>query len=124
MIGFDITNVLRNILLDDKSIQQLVERKIYPLVAPKDTTGDFVVYKRDKYSRDSTKMGISQEASDVIYSVVSSNYNNSVAIAGAIKEALHGKFPSHHFEAYFEDSEEDFVDGKFIQLLLFKIKNI
>lgn len=124
MIGFDITNILRDILLEEESVQKLVERKIYPLVAPKDTNGDFVVYKRDKYSRDSTKMGVYQETSDVIYSVVSNNYNNSVAIADAIKEALHGKFPSHNFEAYFEDSEEDFVDGKFIQLLLFQIKNI
>ena len=52
-----IGNTIRDILIDSTVYEQ-VGNHIYPLVAPENTKGDFIVYLRQKYGRESVKQGI------------------------------------------------------------------
>lgn len=44
-------------MLQDKNIKKMVGHKIFPLQAPLNTEGDFILYQRDGYATSNTKMG-------------------------------------------------------------------
>lgn len=118
---FKITTEVRNILLDVPEIKELVKDKIYPIMAPKDTIGDFLIYQRDEYSKEYTKMGIHSERCRVYISAISDNYDRSQELAYLINESLEGIHPDLDLNIKLADSTEDYEDGKYIQVLLFDI---
>lgn len=60
---FKITSIIRQMLIDDEILRNYisatvdgeVEYKIYPIVAPEGTVGDFIVYYREQYSKNTQK---------------------------------------------------------------------
>lgn len=120
MNHFAITSTLRTLMLQDEAIKAMVDNRIFPLIAPKETEGDFVVYQRDGYSTDKTKMGVYLNQPLVFINVVSEDYDRSQELAGLITDHLVGSYDT--MEISLEDSTEDITDKKFIQVLLFKIK--
>ena len=119
---FKITTKVRAALLAKPEITALIGDQIFPVVAPKDTKGDFLIYKRDEYSKDYTKMGISEQTCRVYVNAISEEYDRSQELAYQINEALEGKHPGLKMEVFLVDSTEDFEDNKYIQVLLFEIK--
>ncbi|WP_106831164.1 tail completion protein gp17 [Parabacteroides pacaensis] len=119
---FKITNVVREILLDTPEIVALVEDKVFPLIASKNTKGDFIIYQRDEYSVDRTKMGVTSQKCRVYVNAVSEDYDRGQNLAGLIYEALEGDFLEPDMRIRLEDSTEDYEDGKYIQVLLFSIE--
>ena len=120
MNHFAITSTLRDLMLADSKIKTLVGSRIYPLLAPNGTEGDFIVYQRDGYAIDKTKMGIYLTQPMVYLNIVSEDYDRSQELAGLIFNCLVGKYDT--MEISLEDSTEDITDKKYIQVLLFKIK--
>ena len=120
MNHFAITSTLRTLMLQDEAIKSMVDNRIFPLIAPKETEGDFILYQRDGYSTDETKMGVYRHQVLVFLNVVSDNYDRSQEIANLIYNCLVGSYDT--MEISLEDSTEDITDKKFIQVLLFKIK--
>ena len=63
---FKITSIIRQMLIDDEILRNYIsvtvdgeiEYKIYPIVAPEGTAGDFIVYYREQYSKKYIKMGV------------------------------------------------------------------
>ena len=55
---FSVCTEIRKMLLEDSKIKELVDNKIFPIVAPEGTVGNFIVYVRDQYSISKTKQGI------------------------------------------------------------------
>lgn len=119
---FDITTVVRGILLSDPTVNELIGEKMFPVFAPQDTKGDFIIYFRDKYEIARTKMGIVEQQCDVFLAVLSDNYDKSTEIADAVFQALEGVFTNPDISIHLADSTEDSVDGKYLQLLKFNIK--
>lgn len=119
---FSITNEVRAILLADPAVSALVGDKITPLVASKDTVGDFIIYQRDEYSIDRAKMGMVTQKCRVYINAVSEDYDRGLELAAAIFEALEGDFTKPDMRIRLEDSTEDYEDGKYIQVLLFSIE--
>lgn len=122
MNKFKITTVLRTILMDSPGIAALVEKKIYPLVAPDGTSGDFIAYQRDGYKQEYTKMGVARQIPTVFVNAVSDDYDRSQEIASEIYECLEGVYRNPEMRIRLEDSTEDYADGKYIQVLLFSIE--
>lgn len=118
---FKIASVIRDLLLQDDSVKELVSNKIYPLFAPEKTDGDFILYKRDEYSIDYTKMGISGQKCRVFVNAVSDDYDRSQEIAVRVFKALQGDY-SDGMKIKMIDSTEDVTDKKYIQVLLFSIE--
>lgn len=55
---FSITTDIRKLLVNDNDLKALVGNNIFPLVAPEGTTGDFIMYYRDKYGKEYTNYGV------------------------------------------------------------------
>ena len=121
-----IGNDIRNILLADADVQAQVGNHIYPCVAAEGTNGDFIVYQRQKYSKEDTKMGVYSDDCEVAVVAVSDSYDDAIALASKIDNALTGYHSldnnSVRFKINLKDSSEVFEDNKFIETLLFEIK--
>lgn len=111
-----------SLLSNNPTIQSFVGNKIYPLVAPQGTSGDFIAVQRDGYRREDTKMGIALQASVFFTTVVSEDYDRSLAIAEAIYDALEGDHPEYESRIRMEDYGEEYVDSKFLQVLKFNLE--
>lgn len=119
---FKSTTIMRSLLLEDSRITDIVEKKIYPLMAPKGTEGDFIIYKRDEYSKEYNKMSITSQKCRVFFNVISESYDRSQHIAFLIDDRLSGYWEDHKLDIKLVDSTEDYEDGKYIQILLFEIE--
>lgn len=120
---FKITTEVRAILLASDSIKNIVGEKIFPVIAQENTKGDFIVYQRDGYKQDSTKFGVYQQMPIVNVIAVSERYERSQEMASLIYDTLSGDFANPDIHIELEDSTEDFIDNKYIQVLQFSIKN-
>lgn len=119
---FKITTELRAILLNNPEIVSLVDDKVFPIVAPKGTEGDFITYQRDGYRQAYTQMGISEQIPYVNVAAISDDYDRSQEMASLIYDVLSGEFREPDITIQLEDSTEDFIDNKYIQVLQFSIK--
>jgi hypothetical protein len=119
---FKITTKVRAALLAKSEISDIVGERIFPVVAPKNTKGDFIIYQRDEYSKDYTKQGIYEQSCRVYVNAISEDYDRSQELAYQINEALEGIHHDLGMDVYLVDSTEDFEDNKYIQVLLFNIK--
>ena len=75
--------------------------------------------KRDSYDTSSTKMGVFREESEIVFEVVTDDYDTGLEIALAMRRVLQGKHGGFTFEIMF--SREYYMEKKFRQLLQFKI---
>lgn len=120
-----VGNDIREILLANTALTAVVGHNIYPIVAPEKTDGDFILYRRDKYSKTLTKMGVVEDVCEVLLTVVSDDYDASFSIAAEIDRTLTGRHTKNTGETItinLIDSTELFEDGKYIQNILFEIK--
>ena len=119
MSKFRITTAIRSALMANEELQALVGDKIMPIRASKGTDGDFVAYWRDRYTRKRTNMGYYDEC-EVFLACVSEDHERSQIIAELVDKELEGVHAE--FTGALEDSIEDMEDGKYIQLLKFKLE--
>lgn len=141
MSNLSVTNALKTILISDDYISDKLKRtddagnityNVLPLFAPDGTTGDFILYKREGFDLERTKMGVSQEKCKIIINVVSSDYDDGQLLAEHVYSALEHDFIDP-IKASFQltDSDED-IDSikdsngvasvRYVQILYFSIK--
>ena len=123
MNPFKIATEIRAILLSSEDNKEAIGEKVFPIIAPENTVGDFIAYQRDSYKQDSTKFGIYQQVPIVNVVAISENYDRSQHLASLIYDTLSGDFADPDIHIELEDSTEDFIDNKYIQVLQFSIKN-
>lgn len=120
-----VGNDARAIMLADADIVAQVGQNIYPLVAAEGTTGDFIVYSRSRYGKKDVKMGVYEDDCELSIVAVSDNYDNAIALASKIDNALTGQHivgENTKLTFKLEDSTEVYEDNKYIQSLLYSIK--
>lgn len=116
-----VTTEVRGILLASDEIAKMIGDKVFPIVAPNETKGDFIIYQRDGYKQEYTKMGVARQIPTVFVNAVSDDYDRSLRLASLIYEALSGSFSNPDMTIKLEDSTEDYADKKFFQVLQFSI---
>jgi len=122
---FSITTDIRKLLIENVDLNTIINNNIFPIVAPEGTTADFIIYYRDKYGKEYTNFGVSNENCAVWICAVSSNYDTSQQLAELINDSIEGKHynvDGYLYECRLKDSTEDFTDKKYIQILVFEIK--
>lgn len=110
----------RNYLLSHEKITNLVENRIFPGVAPEGSQTPFIMYDRDSYDVQYTKTGAYGEEANIVYEIVSDNYNSGLEVAVAMYEILQGKHGGFTFDIY--GSSEFCKEQKHRQILIFNIK--
>jgi hypothetical protein len=116
MNKFKVTTEVRTILQDSLGIKTMVGDKIFPLVAPNGTEGDFIIYQRDGF-----KQAVARQVPTIFVTAVSDNYTRSQELASLIYDALEGDFVDPVMKIRMEDSTEDYESGKYFQVLQFSI---
>lgn len=120
-IGHDV----RDILLADADIYAIVGEKVFPCVAPEDTKGEFIIYQREKYSKDTVKQGVYSDECKLAITAVADDYDMALDMAALLDNALTGKHTNKEgkqFTMILADSSEGFQENKFIETLLFNIE--
>lgn len=122
---FRAVQYLRERLVADKRVTDLVGNQIYPVVAPQ-VSGSHVVLMRSQYGTEMTKQGLCSVYASVLAEVYSDDYDESVAIAEAIDTAITEATDPIYWDGdvsiEIAGSVEDFYDGKYIQRLEYTIK--
>lgn len=107
-------------LTNDEKVHELIEKRIFPSIAPEGTKTPFAVYERESYLVANTKMGMYQQVAVVLYEIVSDDYDSGAKATLAIYNRLQGKHGGFTFDLV--DSGEFHKEGKYRQRLLFQIK--
>ena len=118
---FNVTNEIVAILDEDAQLAELTDNRFFPIDAPKDTAGNFIVYQRDGYKQMDTKTGIARRQPQVWIHCVSDKYKDSQRMASLVFEALSGRFTHPDMVIELEDCTEDWTGQKYIQSLLFTV---
>ena len=87
MKNFDIGKELTTIILHNDDITNLIDNKVFPLVANAGTTFPFVVYRRSSFSPRGNKDELS-EVVGIDLAVISNTYSQSVNLANLIADTL------------------------------------
>lgn len=119
---FKIITEVVGLLLSSEALVKMIGDKVFPIVAPEGTEGDFVVYQRDGFKREDTKMGRALQQSLFYITAVSEDYDRCLDIADAVFDTLEGDFANPDMRIKLEDYTEDYADKKFIQILQFSIQ--
>ena len=121
---WDIGNFIRALLMDNDDIVAMIGEHCYPVIAPENTLGDFIIYFRQSYHKLVSQMGVYQDIAEVAVVAISDNYDRSIALAEMIDDTLTGSYNSEEcsFDILLKDSTETFDDNKYIQTLIFTIK--
>ena len=123
---FFVCTEIRKMLLGDEEISSLVGNRVFPIIAPEGTVGDYIVYIRDEYRISRTKQGIYDQSCTVFVSCVSSSYDNSQKLADAVFNCLDGRYSRsgktiiNSIEMV--DSTENYAGDMYLQVLEFQIK--
>ena len=123
---WQIGSVAREMLLANPEIKAEVQEHIYPCIAPEGTLGNFIVYKREKYSKETVHQGVYADDCKLSFTAISDNYDDSTKIAELIDNTLSGDhmIENNKVKVRFTltDSTEGWEDQKYFQVLLFDIK--
>lgn len=119
---FTVGTTLRKILLSNTELQTYISNKIYPLIAPENTSGDFIVYKRNNYKKDYTKEYLVVESCTIAFIIVADNYDKSQQIALLVNDILENTVLEDNTNIRLIESNEDYIDEKYIQELIFNIE--
>lgn len=126
MSKISIAKDLLPLLLAKKDLTALVGDNIFPLYAPEDTTGDFILYQRTDGSSELDLMSVSSEWCEVTFNVVSEGYNVGVDIAEELRTALQDIYIGGD-QMVMSKFREEFVGVnnvvKYVQILVFTCGN-
>ena len=119
-----IAKDLRPLLIARPELAELVGQKIFPLYAPEDTTGDFIIYQRTDGGSEVNQMCVSAEWCEVTFNAVSDSYESSVEIAEAIRSTFQGGTVIEN-DVILDRMSEDYIGVnnaiKYVQILVFSI---
>ena len=115
-VGMDI----RDILVLSDALKAYIGTNVFPLVAPEDTEGDFIIFARTNYGSQLSLMGVADEYCEITYNIVSSNYLRGVEIAEVFRNLLQDITVDKE-PLYIGRAREDYVgEGnliKYVQIL-------
>ena len=108
---------LRTKLLD-------ITTNVFPVVAPENTKGDVIVYRRSSLERSQSHIGYYEDTVYYDIVIISDNYDRSAEIAEKVDDALSGNFADEagkRFVSNISGGYEDYQDGKYYNVITFKI---
>lgn len=108
---------LRTKLLD-------ITTNVFPVVAPENTKGDVIVYRRTNLERSQSHIGYYQDTVYYDIVIISDSYDRSAEIGEKVDDALSGNFADEdgkRFVSNISGGYEDYQDGKYYNVITFKI---
>lgn len=96
---------------------------VFPVVAPENTKGDVIVYRRTSIERSQSHIGYYQDTVHYDIVIISDSYDRAAAIAEQVDDAMSGTFneDGKRFVSHISGGYEDYQDGKYYNVITFKI---
>jgi len=127
-MSLKINQAIYSILSSSTGVTSLVNsNNMFPIAADDDVKNPFIVYERKSINTVYTKDGVSYD--DVLLEVtcVSDDYNESLNIAQAVRNALELKSGTYGaveiYQCRFKNAPENYGVDNYIQILHFEIKS-
>ena len=101
-----------------------ITTNVFPVVAPENTKGDVIVYRRTNLERSQSHIGYYQDTVYYDIVIISDNYDRSAEIGERVDDALSGNFADEdgkRFVSNISGGYEDYQDGKYYNVITFKI---
>ena len=121
MDSLKVGKEIYSLLNGNDSLTGVVGSKIYPIIAEKETTYPFIVYKRSNIIPDYTKDFHFKDEVIIDIICVSDNYSESVDIASMVRDILEDKRFADIESIKLESADEDFIDDAYVQTLSFNL---
>ena len=124
--SLNIGKVIKDILYQDETLNNLVKNQVFPLIAEENTTFPFIVYRRNSIRKASTKDYVNDEIASVDVVVASDKYSQSVEIAERVRFVLErGEYEGENFSVdniTLSNASEQYMPNTYIQTLTFEIE--
>lgn len=101
-----------------------ITTNVFPVVAPENTKGDVIVYRRTNLERSQSHIGYYQDTVYYDIVIISDSYDRSAEIGEKVDDALSGNFADEdgkRFVSNISGGYEDYQDGKYYNVITFKI---
>lgn len=99
-------------------------QNVFPVVAPENTKGDVIVYRRTSIERSQSHIGYYLDTVHYDIVIISDSYDRAAEIGEKVDDALSGTFVDEDGKRYVSQISggyEDFQDGKYYNIITFKI---
>ena len=125
-MSLQIGQAIYDILTSTASITNVLQKRIFALIADNTVSYPFIVYKRSGCTPASTKDSYYNYDHTVELIVCTDNYTDSASIAELVVSSLEHKNGTYNNikidDIQLIDADEDFIDDCFTQKLIFKIQ--
>lgn len=121
MDSLKVGKVIFSLLNGNSDLTAFVNNKIYPIIVEKETTFPFIVYKRNNVIPDYTKDFHFKDNVIIDIICVSTNYAESIEIAGIVRNILEDKRYDDIQSIKLESADEDYIDDAYVQTLSFNL---
>lgn len=114
MKTFKIGQEIRDIILSSSAVKEMVNVKVFPLIAPANTTFPFIIYRRNGYQPNNNKDG-KDEMVFMETTIVVDKYEDSVKIANNVADTLRTSRTENIDEINITNTFEEFTGDSYIQ---------
>lgn len=124
--SLNIGKVIKDILYQDETLNNLVKNQVFPLIAEENTTFPFIVYRRNSIRKANTKDYVNDEIASVDVVIACDKYSQSVEIAERARFILErGEYEGENFSVdniTLSNASEQYIQNTYIQSLMFDIE--
>lgn len=122
------TTRIYELLSSDEKLKTLVNDKIFPIAAPLETSGDFIVLARQEYKENRNNMLAHEEIATILLNVISTEYIKGLEILERVRRVL--RDVDFCPDIVFVDGEETITGWgdsgitKYVQTLTFEVSSL
>lgn len=120
--SISVNKHIYNILINDEKLNDLVDKKIYPIVAEENVKFPFVIFTKENCFANYSKDLLCYDSVTISVAVAAVNYFQTVQIAERIRQVLENYRDGYFYNILLENVSEDFAEDTYIQQLQFSAK--
>ena len=120
--SISVNKHIYNLLISDEKLKELVDDKIYPLVAEESVTYPFIIFTKESASGNYSKDMLLYDAVTISVAIAAVNYFQTVEIAERVRQILENYRDDYFYNILLDNVTEDFVEDTYIQQLQFSAK--
>ena len=107
------------ILSSDKTLNEMVGTKIFPIVADDDVKFPYIILERTSITPYTYKGGVGYDKATFQIKIADSDYINTINIAEKVRELLELRTSNYFKRIEFSNCNEDFMNDTYRQTLEF-----
>ena len=120
--SISVNKKIYQLLINDDKLNELVGKKIYPLIAEESVTYPFIIFTKESANGVYTKDLLTFDSCTISVAVAAVNYFQTVQIAERVRQILENHRDEYFYNIFLDNVTEDFVEDTYLQQLQFSAK--